>query len=171
MPALASPSDFHGPARCRRATSPDGGPPDMPECHCRRLPQVLVLPIQTVRPLSDKCCGVGIWRGVVVLQLIGDRCRWSPIGLVCRSEVAENRLQVRPAVTTNKGLRMIIFVEDQGVDVEELTLAEAQTALDRSEAELLEAVNSVHGKWLRSVIGEVKDQIEWLLTEQISQTA
>jgi len=85
--------------------------------------------------------------------------------------VAENRLQVRPAVTTNKGLRMIIFVEDQGVDVEELTLAEAQTALDRSEAELLEAVNSVHGKWLRSVIGEVKDQIEWLLTEQISQTA
>ena len=52
------------------------------------------------------------------------------------------------------------------IEVEQLTLDEAQRVLAETQAELRRAFNSAHATMLRQVIAEVEDQIEWLQAQQ-----
>ena len=67
---------------------------------------------------------------------------------------------------------MVVYVEDaEPVSVEDLTLDEARAVLARDEADLPMAFNSAHAACLRSEIGELEGQIEWLEAEQRDEAA
>ena len=65
---------------------------------------------------------------------------------------------------------MLVYLDDdQPIDVEQLTLNQAQRVLADTEAELRRAFNSAHATMLGQVITEVEDQIQWLQAQQHAQ--
>jgi hypothetical protein len=65
---------------------------------------------------------------------------------------------------------MVVYVDDvDPVDVEQLSLDEAQTVLARVRAELPRAFNSAHAASLRQEMAEVEGQIAWLESEAAAE--